>query len=88
MALLLRLVLLTHSMTALRTLRLLAYAIAVVPVSLPSNLGSHVDVLNLSCRAGLLSEGIVPHLLLYPGNGHFKDAMRMWITEVAHFMLN
>ncbi len=53
MALLLRLVLLTHSMTALRTLYLFAHAIAVVPVSLSSNLGSRLDALNLTSRPGL-----------------------------------
>ena len=40
MAHLLPLVLLTHSMTTLRMLRLLAYAIAVVPGSLCANLAS------------------------------------------------
>jgi len=58
MALLLRLVLLTHSMTVLRTLRLLAHAIAVVPVSLPLNFGSRVDALNLTSRPGLASWGV------------------------------
>ncbi len=83
MALVLRLILLTHSMTALRTLHLLAYAIAVVPVGLSSNLGSHLDALNLSSRPGLGSRGVNPYLPLYPGIGNFKVAMRMCITEVA-----
>jgi hypothetical protein len=53
MALLLRLILPTDSMTALRKLYLLAHAIAVVPVSLPLNFGSHLDALNLTSRLGL-----------------------------------
>jgi len=83
------LVLPTHSMTALRTLRLLAYAIALVPVSLSLDPGSHLDALNLSSRPGLVSWGVAlaartnPSLLsqfqlfkkqAFQAIGHTRDA--------------
>ncbi len=83
MALLLHLILPTHSMAALWTLRLLAYAIAVVPVGLSSNVGSHLDELNLSSRPGLASWGVAL-ALQYPALSLFQLFRKQAFQATGH----